>query len=262
VVDFLMRHFQVGIGIVIVIYQLLRIFRIDDGVCIIGVQRIMMFVSFGIDVSLNLYLSAFFLFYLSRSFDLRPSRLGPRSVESLSSAIDVPRPLVGEINKLTRRSTIGLGITLSVTTANLITLTIMDGESLWLCFLTCKADLLVNVLVLHYMSSSGRLGPRNPHSATDRSFQSGESGSRQDVSSTSRPRDVENGDGLGLTDVSGFLGSVSSRQDLEKFDRGVEVAADDGAPLPVLQTLPRAAQAGMVGEKRKEILSMTVSDKE
>ena len=168
----------------------------------------------------------------------------------------------------------------------------MDGESLWLCFLTCKADrklcpslviydisqrvsfdepaslnpplslVLVNVLVLHYMSSSGRLGPRNPHSATDRSFQSGESGSRQDVSSTSRPRDVENGDGLGLTDVSGFLGSVSSRQDLEKFDRGVEVAADDGAPLPVLQTLPRAAQAGMVGEKRKEILSMTVSDKE
>ncbi|KAH7027210.1 uncharacterized protein B0I36DRAFT_326668 [Microdochium trichocladiopsis] len=159
----------IGIAFCIVVlaavFIYLRLHYIENGVCIIGVQRVMMVIGVIFDALINIYLTGFFLFYLSKSFNLQPFK-SSRGVESLGSG-ERPNPLAAEINKLTKRTTIGLGITLIATITNLATITIMDGEVLWLCFLTCKADILLCVLVLHYMASSGRQA-RQQFSTTER----------------------------------------------------------------------------------------------
>jgi len=171
---FLVHTIGIGICIVVlaIIFILLRMHYIQDGVCIIGVQRVMMIIGVTFDALINTYLTGFFLYYLSKAFNIQPFR-GARGIESLSSN-GRAKPLEAEIKMLTKRTTIGLCITLIATISNLVTMTIMNGEVIWLCFLTCKADILLCVFVLHYMSTSGRRRARQENfSSTERSARPG-----------------------------------------------------------------------------------------
>jgi len=139
------------------IFIYMRLHYIKGDVCIIGAQKVLMICVVSFDAAVNIYLTGFFLFFLSKSFKLHPFRssvMASRGIHSLSS-IERPQPLAKKINKLTNRTAIGLVVTLGATMINLATMTIMDGEVLWLCFLTCKADNLLCVVILNYMLMGG-----------------------------------------------------------------------------------------------------------
>ncbi|KAJ1324051.1 hypothetical protein MN608_10110 [Microdochium nivale] len=90
----------------------------------------MMIIVISFDTLINVYLTSFFLYYLSKSFNLRPFKSwGSSGIQSLGSN-ERAQPLRAEISKLTLRTTIGLGITLIATITNLKTMTIMNGEVL------------------------------------------------------------------------------------------------------------------------------------
>ncbi|KAJ1327365.1 hypothetical protein MN608_06692 [Microdochium nivale] len=167
---FLVHTIGIGICIVVlaIIFIFLRLHYLEGDVCVIGVQRVMMIIGVTFDALINVYLTSFFLYYLIKSFNILPFRTWRSAgIQSLGSN-ERARPLRVTINKLTSRTTIGLGITLVATITNLTTMTLMNGEVIWLCFLTCKADILLCVLVLHYMSTGvgGRDRQRHHDSST------------------------------------------------------------------------------------------------
>lgn len=147
----------VGIAGMIVVFSVLRINDNQNGQCVIGVSRYIMLTGVCIDFVLNVYLTAFFLYYLSKSFSLRPSR-GIRSPDNLVATNSHVSKLGTEIRSLAKRTVIGLAISLAATISNLIATIVMNGEVYWLCFLTCKADILIGVIVLYWITSGGRGG--------------------------------------------------------------------------------------------------------
>lgn len=121
----------------------------------IGVSRFIMLAGVCVDLLLNIYLTAFFLYYLSKSFSIRPTR-GIRTPVDIIASDDTEPKIGAEIRALAWRTVLGLVISLAATIANLAASITMNGEVLWLCFLTCKADILVGVVVLYWVTAGGR----------------------------------------------------------------------------------------------------------
>jgi len=57
------------------------------------------------------------------------------------------------------RAFIGSCVTLSTSVANLLTLLILKGEPGYICLMCCNADILLSVLVLHWMTSKDQDHP-------------------------------------------------------------------------------------------------------
>ncbi|KAH7030607.1 uncharacterized protein B0I36DRAFT_362440 [Microdochium trichocladiopsis] len=158
----------VGIIVMIIVFSFLRINDYQYGQCVIGVSRYIMLAGLCVDVLMNIYLTSFFLYYLSKTFSIRPSR-GIRSPMDLISSGNTEPKVGAKIRGLAVRTVIGLAISLAATIANLTASIIRDGEVYWLCFLTCKADILVGVIVLYWVTGSRNREHPNPSSSYERS---------------------------------------------------------------------------------------------
>ncbi|KAJ1331831.1 hypothetical protein MN608_05294 [Microdochium nivale] len=135
---------------------------LQEGTCVVGAIRDLFVVVIVMDTVLNLYLTIFFLFYLGKSFRISSSGSSARKfVGSLAPrcsrrrAPPPPRQLSAELRTLTVRTVVGLAITLTATMINAVTMIVMNGEAMWFCWIACKADVIINVIVLYWITSPG-----------------------------------------------------------------------------------------------------------
>ncbi|KAI4927381.1 hypothetical protein J4E85_005892 [Alternaria conjuncta] len=116
----------------------IRISYIDDeGVCIIGMQRIAMLPLIVFEVVVNICLTALFVVPL----------------RSLYSYQNNTNPT---LRRIAKRSLMGSLATLTTSVVNLTVLMILQGEPAWICFICCNADILFCSLVLHWVTSKDK----------------------------------------------------------------------------------------------------------
>ncbi|KAH7048431.1 hypothetical protein B0J12DRAFT_666031 [Macrophomina phaseolina] len=108
-----------------------------DGTCIIGIGRQALIPVVAFDIIVNAYLTALFIAPIRRLY----------SYKSKSRAR-------AYLHSIAWRSFTGSCCTLLATIANGVTMMVLNGEPGWLCFVSCNADVLFAVLVLHWVSKS------------------------------------------------------------------------------------------------------------
>ncbi|KAM5529909.1 hypothetical protein FOXYSP1_17753 [Fusarium oxysporum f. sp. phaseoli] len=83
-----------------------------------------------------------------------------------STRIEVSHPPTESslrLRNLALKAFIGACATLVITTSNVAAGVVLNGEPGWLCLLTCRSDVLLNAIIIHWLSSKHRTpdSPRN-----------------------------------------------------------------------------------------------------
>ncbi|KAF2641455.1 hypothetical protein P280DRAFT_450715 [Massarina eburnea CBS 473.64] len=124
--------------IVVILNFIFRIAYInEDGVCIIGMEKIAMLPLISFDVVVNVYLTALFVVPLRRLYSYQ-------------------HDTSHSLRRIAYRSFIGSCATLTSSVVNLTVLMVLLGEPSWVCLMCCNADILFSVLVLHWVTQIDR----------------------------------------------------------------------------------------------------------
>ncbi|KNG52664.1 hypothetical protein TW65_00083 [Stemphylium lycopersici] len=163
------------------------IFRItyinDDGVCIIGMEKIAMLPLITFEVVVNVYLTALFIIPLRSLYSYKKNQ----------------NP---SLRRMATRSLVGSLTTLTTSVVNLTILMILKGEPGWICLMCCNADILFCVLVLHWVTSKEKSGNTNAAA-------SGETGATATIGSARGARRTSRIGDAGVVLGSTFLGTTS-----------------------------------------------------
>ncbi|KIW04883.1 uncharacterized protein PV09_04058 [Verruconis gallopava] len=113
-----------------------RIYYINkDGVCVIGMEKPVLWPLVAYEVIINIYLTVLFL---------RPLR----------ELYTFQNQTTSSLRTMALRTFFGVCFTLTTSVANLSILTILNGEQGWVCLLICTSDIFVSVMVLHWIAKS------------------------------------------------------------------------------------------------------------
>lgn len=113
-----------------------RIHYIDEnGSCIIGMERQVLWPLVAFEVFVNVWLTALFL--------------GP-----LCELYSFKNKAQSKMRKVAMRTFVGVCVTLTTSVANLSVLTTLNGEQGWVCLLICTSDVFISVMVLHWVAMS------------------------------------------------------------------------------------------------------------
>ncbi|KAI1083902.1 hypothetical protein F5B20DRAFT_594476 [Whalleya microplaca] len=129
--------------VVCILNFVFRIARMDDGQCIIGVEKIAMIPLITFDILVNVYLTVLFLKPLRKLYSLHPLPCNPTN----------PR-----LRAIAMRTLLG---TLGTTTSSVVNLTVLmalEGELGWVCLMCCNADILFSALVIQWVTSPDNAG--------------------------------------------------------------------------------------------------------
>ncbi|KAF1956757.1 hypothetical protein CC80DRAFT_593462 [Byssothecium circinans] len=139
--------------ILVVLNFIYRISYINDnGVCIIGMDKIAMLPLITFEVIVNVYLTLLFVIPLRRLYSYR---------NNTNHAL----------RRVAYRSFVGSITTLISSVINLTVLMVLKGEPGWICLMCCNADILFSVLVLHWVTQIDRNdGLSSDHSRRISSF--------------------------------------------------------------------------------------------
>ncbi|KUJ18959.1 uncharacterized protein LY89DRAFT_732491 [Mollisia scopiformis] len=120
-----------------------------DGTCLIGMEARAMLPLIIFDAIVNLYLTLLFVLPLRTLYSYKNS---PNSL----------------LRTIAIRSFVGSLATLTSSVVNLTVLMVLKGEAAWICLMCCNADILLSVLVLHWVTSknSNGSGSSAGHSAS------------------------------------------------------------------------------------------------
>ncbi|KAH6622851.1 hypothetical protein F5144DRAFT_632284 [Chaetomium tenue] len=136
--------------LVVVPNFVLRFARVENGECIIGMQRPAMIPLIVFDLLVNVYLTIIFLkplssLYSYKNFDRAP---GSRRLKTMAT-----------------RTFIGCICTLASSIVNLSVLVGLNGEPGWVCLMCCNSDILFSAAVIHWVTS--RDSTTSPHPSDD-----------------------------------------------------------------------------------------------
>ncbi|KAH8883528.1 hypothetical protein GQ53DRAFT_771736 [Thozetella sp. PMI_491] len=109
----------------------------EDGMCIIGMERVVLLPLVIFDVVVNVYLTATFLI----------------PIRNLHSYNNNPR-----LKRMAIRTFIGSVATLTSVVANIVLMMVLNGEPGWMCFTFCNIELLFTTLVLHWVTVADSTG--------------------------------------------------------------------------------------------------------
>ncbi|PVF96531.1 hypothetical protein CPB86DRAFT_816282 [Serendipita vermifera] len=123
-----------GFAVVIVMMFIGRIAYIrDDRQCVIGLQKASSMTTLFVDLFVNILLTSMFLWPL-----LRINLLSPN------------------LRKVAKRTFIASTVALTISAVNMAVLTILHGRELgWICLASCSTDVLINALVLFWLTQPG-----------------------------------------------------------------------------------------------------------
>ncbi|KAF4302018.1 hypothetical protein GTA08_BOTSDO10329 [Botryosphaeria dothidea] len=123
-------------GVLAILNIIWRFSHVKDGTCIIGMEKKALMPLIIFDVAVNVYLTALFIVPLRRLYSYKNKD--------------------NNVRTMAFRTFIGSCATLTSSVANLTLLMLLDGEPAWICFITCNAEILFSVLVLHWVTSRDR----------------------------------------------------------------------------------------------------------
>ncbi|OIW27947.1 hypothetical protein CONLIGDRAFT_455527 [Coniochaeta ligniaria NRRL 30616] len=131
----IMLGLYVGVAIVNFVF---RITKMQDGQCVIGMQKQAMIPLIGFDVLVNVYLTCMFLVPL---FNMYTFKNAPRTRAS------------NRLKRVATRTFIGAVCTLTSSVVNLSVLMGLNGEPGWVCLMCCNSDILFSVVVIQWVTS-------------------------------------------------------------------------------------------------------------
>ncbi|QDS77491.1 hypothetical protein FKW77_000158 [Venturia effusa] len=102
-------------------------------ICYLGIGRPVLIPLIVWELVLNIYLTILFMIPLRKLY----------SYQTNSNP---------GLRKMARRTLVGCMVSLACTIMNLVVLVILDGEPAWLCLMLCNSDVLMNVLVIHWVA--------------------------------------------------------------------------------------------------------------
>ncbi|KAL2117025.1 hypothetical protein VTJ04DRAFT_9193 [Mycothermus thermophilus] len=130
---------MIGVYIIVVVPNFIfRIARIDNGECIIGMERPAILPLIAFDLLVNVYLTILFLKPL---YSLYAFKNYARSAGS------------DRLKTMAVRTFIGSVCTLTSSTVNLSVLVGLNGEPGWVCLMCCNSDILFGAVVIHWVTS-------------------------------------------------------------------------------------------------------------
>ncbi|KAK4038921.1 hypothetical protein C8A01DRAFT_17010, partial [Parachaetomium inaequale] len=124
--------------VVVVPNFVLRFARVENGECIIGMQRPAMIPLIVFDLLVNIYLTIIFLKPLSSLYSYKNFDRAPGSRKLKTMAV---RTFIGSI------------CTLASSVVNLSVLVGLNGEPGWVCLMCCNSDILFSAAVIHWVTS-------------------------------------------------------------------------------------------------------------
>ncbi|KAH6848359.1 hypothetical protein B0I37DRAFT_406114 [Chaetomium sp. MPI-CAGE-AT-0009] len=136
--------------LVVVPNFVLRFARVEDGECIIGMQRPAMIPLIVFDLLVNVYLTIIFLKPLSSLYSYKNFDRSPGS---------------GRLKTMATRTFIGCICTLTSSIVNLSVLVGLNGEPGWVCLMCCNSDILFSAAMIHWVTS--RDSTTSPHPSDD-----------------------------------------------------------------------------------------------
>ncbi|KAI1388768.1 uncharacterized protein F4822DRAFT_429383 [Hypoxylon trugodes] len=131
-----------------------RIARMDNGQCIIGIERSAMIPLITFDAAVNVYLTILFLNPLRSVYSLKA-----RS----RASINTPK-----LRAATIRTFVGALCTTTSSIVNLTVLMVLDGEPGWVCLTCCNADILFSALVIQWITSHDSTGAHDSSPPSDK----------------------------------------------------------------------------------------------
>ncbi|KAK4186564.1 hypothetical protein QBC35DRAFT_516091 [Podospora australis] len=143
---------MIGIYCVVVVLNFIyRITRVENGQCIIGMQRPAMIPLIAFDLLVNVYLTLVFLIPLSKTYSYKHFQQSQGG---------------GRLRTVAMRTFVGCICTLTSSIVNLSVLMALDGEPGWVCLMCCNSDILFSAVVIQWVTS------RDSTSSTSTSDQS------------------------------------------------------------------------------------------
>ncbi|KAK3898835.1 hypothetical protein C8A05DRAFT_37571 [Staphylotrichum tortipilum] len=124
--------------IVVVPNFVLRFARVENGECIIGMQRPAMIPLIVFDLLVNIYLTIIFLKPLSSLYSYKNFERAPGS---------------RKLRTMAMRTFIGCICTLASSIVNLSVLVGLNGEPGWVCLMCCNSDILFSAVVINWITS-------------------------------------------------------------------------------------------------------------
>ncbi|KAK4226444.1 hypothetical protein QBC38DRAFT_228773 [Podospora fimiseda] len=130
---------MIGVYCVVVVLNFIyRITKVENGQCIIGMQRPAMIPLISFDLLVNIYLTLVFLIPLTRLYTYKNFQETPGSRRLRTVAI---------------RTFVGCICTLTSSVVNLSVLMALDGEPGWVCLMCCNSDILFSAIVIQWVTS-------------------------------------------------------------------------------------------------------------
>ncbi|KAK8046493.1 hypothetical protein PG996_014557 [Apiospora saccharicola] len=140
-------------GAFMAVFFVYRFSHVEDGACIIGIEQRALVIPVAFDVFVSIYLSVLFIIPLMKGTWNVEFELKGRTM-SLGTQAMMAHPASARLRRLATKSLIGSCVTLTSSGSNLIALLVLDGEPAWLCLICCKTDILVNALVIFWITST------------------------------------------------------------------------------------------------------------
>ncbi|OJD32248.1 ring finger domain protein [Diplodia corticola] len=144
-------------GVLAILNIIWRFSHVNDGTCVIGMEKRALMPLIIFDVAVNVYLTALFIVPLRQLYSYKSSQ-------------------TGTLHTMAVRTFFGSCATLTSSIANLTLLMVLDGEPAWICFLSCNVEILFSCLTLHWVTSRDRTGQTTNRSYSHSNGEPGPSG--------------------------------------------------------------------------------------
>ncbi|KAF3342562.1 hypothetical protein VD0002_g6857 [Verticillium dahliae] len=130
---------MLGVYVVIAILNFIfRITRLENGLCVIGMQKVSMIPLISFDAVVNIYLTILFLIPLKNLYSFKNFARTPANVR---------------LRTLAMRTFVGALCTTVSSIINLTVLMALNGEPGWVCLMCCNLDILFSAIVVQWVTS-------------------------------------------------------------------------------------------------------------
>ncbi|KAM0329129.1 hypothetical protein ACHAQA_004425 [Verticillium albo-atrum] len=125
-------------AIIAILNFIFRITRLEDGLCVIGMQKVSMIPLISFDAVVNIYLTILFLIPLKNLYSFKNFPKTPANIR---------------LRTLAMRTFVGALCTTVSSIINLTVLMALNGEPGWVCLMCCNSDILFSAIVVQWVTS-------------------------------------------------------------------------------------------------------------
>ncbi|ETS85022.1 hypothetical protein PFICI_03047 [Pestalotiopsis fici W106-1] len=226
------------IGIFNFIY---RITYLDNGKCVIGMQRPVLIPLVSFDLAVNIYLTILFLIPLWKTYSFNMKKTTGNA----------------KLRDLVVRTFIGAVTSTITCLLNIVIMMALDGEPGWMCLMSCNIDLLFDAIIVQYVTSRDNRGTQTTRSYEKNNNHTAVTVERSVAIQHSRTRKGGGSSG------GGMLGMGSSNKGHDIVEMEEEIGMSDMGVAPAGSTAAyRLSERDSKGDYASERSTSSVNDME